>query len=324
MLNTYNFPSWMVDSPTYYLVVIGIDSKYTYTNPRFNSRFKHISKDFIGVDFKSTINMDDFEACLNAVNKCFADPKAVERVLVRKPNGYDGFFWTSWDFSLTTSNEGNPGILCIGHDISDYEELYQKSVVSEQKLMAILNSTTDSNILIDKNFKILSFNETTRKYVDDHFKKTIYIGDDIQDYLFDSTRDVFYTNFQKALNGEHVSVEWEMDFNTGYTVWFEINYFPVYNQNNEIIGVTFNSTNIDQRKRAELKLLEKKSRLEKIAWNHAHEIRKPLANILGLIDLLSEEVDSEKQKLYLKHLNESSLELDNILKENINKPLNED
>lgn len=214
--------------------------------------------------------------------------------------------------------------MCIGHDISDYEELYQKSVVSEQKLMAILNSTTDSNILIDKNFKILSFNETTRKYVDDHFKKTIYIGDDIQDYLFDSTRDVFYTNFQKALNGEHVSVEWEMDFNTRYTVWFEINYFPVYNQNNEIIGVTFSSTNIDQRKRAELKLLEKKSRLEKIAWNHAHEIRKPLANILGLIDLLSEEVDSEKQKLYLKHLNESSLELDNILKENINKPLNED
>lgn len=324
MLNTYNFPSWMVNSPTYYLVVIGIDSKYTYTNPRFNNRFKHISSNFVGVDFKSTINMEDFDACLSAVNKCFANPNAVERVLVRKPNGYDGYFWTSWDFSLTTSNEGNPAILCVGHDISDYEELYQKILVSEQKLMAILNSTTDSNILIDKNYKILSFNETTRKYVEAHFKKTINIGDDIQDYLFDSTKEIFYTNFQKALNGEQITVEWEMDFDTGYTVWFEINYYPVYNNDKEIIGVTFNSTDIDQRKRTEIKLKEKKAKLEKIAWNHAHEIRKPLANILGLIDLLSEEKDIEKQKLLFKYLNDSSIELDTILKENISKPLNED
>lgn len=319
MLNKYQFPTWLIDSPTYYVVVIGIDSKYYYTNPRFNKRFKHIADDFLGVDFKSTINMDDFEACLSAVNKCFADPKAVERVLVRKPNGNESYFWTSWDFSLIVSEEGNPGILCIGHDISDYEELYQKSKLNEQKLLAILDSTTDSNILIDSNYKILSFNEVARRDVENHFNRTINIGDDIREFLFESTKDTFLTNFNKALNAEQVTVEWEMDFGTGYTVWFEINYFPVYDQNQEIIGVSFNSTNIDKRKKAELNLVEKNAHLQKIAWNHAHEIRKPLANIMGLIELLSEEKDLKKQAQLLNHLTNSSKDLDAILRDNINK-----
>lgn len=320
MPNNYQFPTWLIDSPTYYVVVIGIDSKYTYTNPRFNIRFRHIANDFIGVDFKSTINMDDFDACLTAVNKCFADPKAVERVLVRKPNGYDSYFWTSWDFSLHLSKEGVPGILCIGHDISDYEELYQRSKLNEQKLTAILDSTTDSNILIDLNYKIISFNEVARKDVEVHFRKDLKIGDDIRDFLFDATKETFLSNFGKATKGEQITVEWEMDFGTGYTIWFEINYFPVYNQEQEIIGVTFNSTNIDQRKKGELKLLEKNAYLEKIAWNHSHEIRKPLANIMGLIDLLNEEKDLIRHTELLKYLTESSVELDKVLRENINHP----
>lgn len=323
MPNKYQFPSWLIDSPTYYVVVIGIDSKYIYTNPRFNKRFKHIADDFTGVDFKSTINMDDFDACLSAVNKCFADSKAVERVLVRKPNGFDSYFWTSWDFSFIVSNEGVPGILCIGHDISDYEELYQKSQLNEQKLLAILDSTTDSNILIDTDYKIISFNEVARKDVENHYRRTINIGDDIRDFLFESTEETFYTNFNKALNGEQITIEWEMDFGTGYTIWYEINYFPAYDQNNEIIGVTFNSTNIDQRKKAEINLIEKNAHLEKIAWNHAHEIRKPLANIMGLIELLAEEKDLNKQSQLLKLLTDSSKELDAVLRENINKSVEE-
>lgn len=319
MTNNYSIPDWLVNSPTYYVVVIGLDSKYLYTNNMFNSKFKHISHDFIGVDFKTTIIMDDFEACERAVIKCIEDHKVVERVFVRKPDDNNGSFWTSWDFSYVESLDGIPGILCIGNDITDFNILVQKNLLNEQKLSAVLESTTDSNILIDANYKIISFNEVARKDVEAHFKKKINIGDDIQDFLFESTKDIFYTNFNKAIKGEKVSVEWEMDFNSGYTVWFEISYIPLYNQNNEIIGVSFNSTNIDQRKKAELNLLQKTAHLEKIAWNHAHEIRKPLANILGLIDLLSEEKDKEKYQEILLLLTESSKELDSVLRDNLNK-----
>lgn len=319
MPDNYQFPKWLVDSPTYYVVVIGLDSKYQYTNDMFNSRFKHISDDFIGVDFKSTIIMDDYDSCLSAVNKCLSDSNIVERVYIRKPNENDGYFWTSWDFSFTQSKEGTPGILCIGHDMTDYNLLYEENQINEQKLNAVLNSTTDSNIIINPDYKIISFNEVARKDVETHFQKTLNIGDDIRDYLFESTKEVFYTNFQKALTGENVSVEWEMDFNLGYTVWFRINYYPVYNNKKEIIGVSFNSTNIDQRKKAELNLSRKTAHLDKIAWNHAHEIRKPLANILGLIELLKEEQDKIKYQQLLVLLSESSRELDYVLKDNINK-----
>ncbi len=319
MPNSFQFPKWLVNSPTYYVVVIGLDSNYLYTNGVFNSKFKHITTDFIGVDFKSTILMDDYEACNIAVVKCITNHSTIERVYVRKPNDQGSYFWTSWDFSYLESNEGVPGILCIGHDVTEYNLLFQKSTINEQKLNAVLDSTTDSNILIDTNYKIISFNEVARKDVEEHFKKTINIGDDIQDFLFESTKETFYTNYQKALSGEKVIVEWEMDFNTGYTVWFEISYQPVFNKNKEIIGVSFNSTNIDQRKKAELILIEKTAHLEKIAWNQAHEIRKPLANILGLTELLSEEIDKAKYQQILKLLTESTKELDDVLRDNFNK-----
>ncbi len=322
MTNNYSFPEWLVNSPTYYLVVIGFDSKYLYSNSVFNNRFKHISDEFIGIDFKTTIVMEDYPSCEVAVGKCIQNHNAVERVYVRKPDENNGSFWTSWDFSYIESLEGTPGILCVGHDVTDLNLLYQKNQANEQKLNAILDSTTDSNILIDKDFKIISFNEVARKDVEAHFKKKINIGDDIQDFLFESTKEIFYTNFNKAINGEKVSVEWEMDFNTGYTIWFEISYTPLYNQNNDIIGVSFNSTNIDQRKKAELNLIQKTAHLDKIAWNHAHEIRKPLANILGLIELLSEEKDINKYQQILLLLSESSKELDAVLRENLNKSPN--
>lgn len=319
MTNSYQLPKWLNNSPSYYIVVIGLDSNYLFTNDLFNKKFKHISEDFIGVDFKTTIVMEDYPACEKAVGKCIENHDAIERVYVRKPDENNGSFWTSWDFSYMESLEGTPGILCVGHDVTDLNLLYQKNEVNEQKLNAILDSTTDSNILIDKNYKITSFNEVARKDIEAHFKRNVNIGDDIQEFLFESTKHTFYTNFNKAINGEKVTLEREMDFNKGYTIWFEISYIPLYNQKNEVVGVSFNSTNIDQRKKAELKLIEKTAHLEKIAWNHAHEIRKPLANILGLIELLAEEQDKEKYNHLLLLLSQSSRELDSALKENLNK-----
>ncbi len=62
----FNFPNWLVNSPTYYLLVIGLDEKYIYTNPFFNHTFKHLSKDFNGVKLENIIFMDDFDVCNDA------------------------------------------------------------------------------------------------------------------------------------------------------------------------------------------------------------------------------------------------------------------
>ena len=199
-MQNFDFPSWLVYSPTYYLVVIDLQGNYSYVNPYFKYKFKHISDDFIGVDLKTTINMDDYQACEDAVNKCFESDDTVERVYVRKPNDEGGYFWTSWDFSLYKNSNNEPiGILCIGHDITDLKDLSELSQKSEKK---ILN--------------------------------------------------------QIAI-------------------------------------------------------------MENIAWHQSHIVRKPLANILGLITLILEEDDAERQETMFKLLKDSSEELDEVVKNIGNK-----
>lgn len=59
---------------------------------------------------------------------------------------------------------------------------------------------------------------------------------------------------------------------------------------------------------------EQQRLLERISWIQSHKVRKPLANILGLSDLISKNAN-EEDKIVIKMLNDSAKELDAIIKE---------
>lgn len=76
---------------------------------------------------------------------------------------------------------------------------------------------------------------------------------------------------------------------------------------------------ITDKKTAERKLMSQNEKLRNIAWLQSHEVRKPLANILGLLSLM------ESQKIHTEHghvfhyLKQSSDELDQIIRNIIEK-----
>lgn len=124
---------------------------------------------------------------------------------------------------------------------------------SENKLRAILDSTTDSNVLISPDFSILSFNETARANMLRFFGRQAYEGEDFRNYLFKDTEEIFYRAFAKAMQGERTELEWQL--NPGnFKAWFRSGYYPVHDPHGNIIGVSLNVTDIDARKNAELEL----------------------------------------------------------------------
>lgn len=58
--------------------------------------------------------------------------------------------------------------------------------------------------------------------------------------------------------------------------------------------------------------------LMQIAWSHSHELRKPLCSILALVSLLKEASDQEREE-FLRMLEISSTELDDVIKNNSEK-----
>jgi PAS domain S-box-containing protein len=58
--------------------------------------------------------------------------------------------------------------------------------------------------------------------------------------------------------------------------------------------------------------------LWEVAWSNSHELRKPLCSILGLITLMKDATDYERDE-FIRLLEISSIELDNVLKQNNQK-----
>ncbi|MEA5425623.1 nitrogen regulation protein NR(II) [Arcicella lustrica] len=188
---------------------------------------------------------------------------------------------------------------------------------SESKLLAILDSSTDTNIFISPDLKIVNFNKSAEEDIATFHKKKLKVGDDFKPFILPSTQEYFYISFNDALNGKITIKETALALND-QMVWFKFRFFPVYDTHSKIIGVTFNATNIDEMKKAEIKSEEQVSILKKIAWEQSHLVRSPLANILGFSKILLDkdyQITEEERNAFIEQLGAEANRLDVIIKD---------
>ncbi len=88
---------------------------------------------------------------------------------------------------------------------------------------------------------------------------------------------------------------------------------------NNITGILATGTDITEKKIAERKLLEQNERLREIAWMQSHEVRKPLANIIGLLTLVDQKKMDTGNETIFQFLKQSTDELDHMIRSIIEK-----
>ncbi len=164
------------------------------------------------------------------------------------------------------------GLMIFCKDLTNEQLAQQRLITSENKLRAILDSTSDSNVLIGPNFEILSFNSVAQADARRYWHKELREGGPVSDYVPKAIRDQFKKEFRRAVQGETVSAEIMIQLSPEESRWFEVKYFPVIGHNGSFIGVAFNSTNIDKRKRAEAEAAQATRKLN-AAYNSGAEAR---------------------------------------------------
>ncbi|WP_026902868.1 PAS domain S-box protein [Pedobacter glucosidilyticus] len=119
----------------------------------------------------------------------------------------------------------------------------------------------------------------------------------------------------KALkNKEFFNVEVANFSKTGRKYWLQIDGGPIFDDQNNHIGYIAIESEITERKIREAKIKEQNEILKKTAWFNAHQVRKPLASVLGIIELLQYENSESVNKHLLKLLEKCSQELDLAIK----------
>jgi PAS domain S-box-containing protein len=187
---------------------------------------------------------------------------------------------------------------------------------SEIKLKAIFDSSKDTHILVGRNLEILAFNKSAAVFINTIYQKKLALGDHILDYTDNHLRKQFTKYFALALTGKPVKREWILMPDTEHECWKETSFIPVKNNEGQVMGIALNSTDITTRKRHERLINIQNEALTRIAIIQSHELRRPVASLLGIMDLIKmEQIDFAYVNILELTINELDQKIKGIVKD---------
>ena len=106
-------------------------------------------------------------------------------------------------------------------------------------------------------------------------------------------KKIFMAKYPAVLKGEKLKYETSVMQPDGIFAWYSMNVFPVSDENQEIFGMIIATENITDRKNTELEkekmtsdMIQRNKDLEQFAYIISHNLRSPVANIIGLSSML--------------------------------------
>jgi PAS domain S-box-containing protein len=302
------------------VIITNADRKITWVNPGFTKITGYTSDEAIGKGPGELLQFEKTnQQTINDMRQAFLKAKPIRVELLNK--GKKGNeFWVDMDIQPLTDMQGKiNGFIAVQSDITELMYMQEALRKSENKLRAILDSTSEMNVLLDKSCCILSFNRVAALKIEMLFGRNIVLGESIWDYPLDKMRRDLEYYITRAMSGVSSKVETELQFE-GVSFWIEIEFFPVHNNTGELMGVALNGKDIENRKRAELKIEMQNKKLKDIAFVQSHTLRRPIANIMGLWSLMTTEfknapVNEPRIREILILMGKSVQETDNVIRQ---------
>jgi two-component system sporulation sensor kinase A len=180
-----------------------------------------------------------------------------------KKNGE--ILWAHVTLTVIRGEETQPlYALAMIQNITDQKKAEQALKNSEARLKSIFNSGSQSAGVLDISGRLEAFNQSAALEVKRMLGKDLEVGRLFTDYLEPPLVWYFQERFQKALAGETLRSERMVPALDGQAHWFEIQYYPIFNEEREVTGICLTVVNIDDRKRSEESLRESEERFRRI------------------------------------------------------------
>lgn len=220
--------------------------------------------------------------------------------------------------TTTLSILANQVVYLMNLDVSIrmVKDLYAEVQKSEIELKSFFESSIDHHLLLGKNFEVLAFNKSWASHVQNTYGIQMERGKNMIGYINqDHLRD-FYKDYTTALNG--TAVFDERNLKQGHRdSWRLVKFEPAFNADGGIIGVSVNVSDVNKRVQQEETVKLQNKQLYEIAMMQSHEMRRPVASILGLMDIIrANNYMADKEELLM--LEKAVKELDSKIREVVN------
>nr|WP_121273660.1 PAS domain S-box protein [Pedobacter schmidteae] len=195
-------------------------------------------------------------------------------------------------------------VMAIDIDNSVKAELALKEKARE--IENILESITDGFFTVNKNWEFTYINKEFERIL----KRTRadLLGQNLWEAFPEITDLEFYPQYQKAMN-EQVSVHFE-EFNPVISSWLSVNAYPTN------AGLAIYFIDNTEQKNYQQKIESQNRQFKEIAWVQAHQIRGPVSNLLGLVDLFNIKQPNHPDNLeLLARVKHTAIQMDESIQE---------
>ena len=200
-------------------------------------------------------------------------------------------------------------------ELGDAQKVLQKSLYEESKLSLIVRNTNDMVVLTDIHGKITWINEAFTKVTG--YSLAEIIGEKPGHILQGEETDAHtVASISQDLEAyKEIKTEIINYTKSGEKYWIEVKIQPILDNEGKPVGFMAIQSVITERKEYEQKILHRNKLLEEIAFVQAHEVRRPVANILGLINLIRGEEDPYTKIIatYINYLDVAAKDLDDVI-----------
>lgn len=144
-------------------------------------------------------------------------------------------------------------------------------IKAELENSLLLDNTEENFVVVDKDFKISSFNKHFQKGYKEIFGKDIIHGNSILDYMFPDRIENLKTILKKVFAGEKAKSEIDIPLSNGEVITIETCFKPIRDQKGHIYAVFINSSDITEKKKVEKQFINSERRFKTLIEN-GHDV----------------------------------------------------
>ena len=192
-------------------------------------------------------------------------------------------------------------------------QLKSEARENEDKLRSFFDSSSVIHLFIDTNKRVIDFNRAASDFIRKHYGLELKQGTEVSSFMHENHEAGFDKGYDIALGGISVRTEKMLKYHEEEIYWF-LTFEPAWDKEGKIIGVSYNAIDISDKIADENKILAQYNSLKNIAAIQSHQFRKPVMNIVGLMNIFeADNYKSSKEDLIM--MQKAVVELEGLLLE---------
>ena len=192
----------------------------------------------------------------------------------------------------------------------------QERQTLQRNLQDLINSTNAAVWYVDRNYNVLYSNKMFKQ-------ASAFLSKGAQptpahacgEHLPEDFRQVMKRQYEAAMAGNEVSFDFSGKGPGGDFVTYQFTFSPVFDDVGQVNHVGCFAYNVTDRMAEQRLIEEQNDRLRRIAWFQSHEVRGPVARILGLVQLFNKtQLTDPFNEVIVHNLGVAADELDHVVR----------